>query len=84
MLDCESPAIHQKRWYELLKEVVQEYKSLKISNVRIDLDSRYDEKNAAKSFEEDILKIYNSKKKETTLFIFDEIERISPFTVMWF
>lgn len=44
MLDCESPAIHQKRWYELLKEVVQEYKSLKISNVRIDLDSRYDEK----------------------------------------
>ena len=80
MLDCESPAIHQKRWYELLKEVVQEYKSLKISNVRIDLDSRYDEKNAAKSFEEDILKIYNSKKKETTLFIFDEIERISPFT----
>ena len=80
MLDCESPAIHQKRWYELLALVVQEYKNLKSSTARIELGDRYDEKNAASSFEEDILKIYNSKKKETALLIFDEIERISPYT----
>lgn len=75
--------VHQyikKRWYELLKDLVLEYKLVKDSKIKIECENRYDEKNAAKSFEEDILKIYESKKHETTLFIFDEIERISPGT----
>lgn len=80
MIDCESPSIHKKRWYELLEDLVLEYKTVKDSKIKIEFENRYDEKNAAKSFEEDILKIYESKKHETTLFIFDEIERISPGT----
>lgn len=80
-IDCESPSIHKLRWNELLFKVVCLYKTAKQSKVKIDdnLD-RYNEKNAADNFEKDILKIYNSKKKAKTLYIFDEIERISPCT----
>lgn len=80
LLDCESPAVHKLRWNELLESLVSKYHTLKESKVKIVYQDRYLEKNAASSFEEDILKIYNSKKKITTLFIFDEIERITPKT----
>ncbi|WP_339009263.1 AAA-like domain-containing protein [Aeromonas popoffii] len=79
-LDCESPSIHGLRWNELLERLVLQYHKTKSSKVKIDTTGRYDSKNAADSFENDIQKIYNSKKKSSTLFIFDEIERISPKT----
>lgn len=79
-LDCESPSIHGLRWNELLERLVLQYHKAKNSKVKIDTTGRYDSKNAADSFENDIQKIYNSKKKSSTLFIFDEIERISPKT----
>ncbi|MEI2772480.1 MAG: ATP-binding protein [Candidatus Competibacter sp.] len=79
-LDCESPSIHMCRWNELLEKLVHEYHSKVQSKAKIQTTDRYDAKNAADSFEEDILKIYRSKKAQSTLFIFDEIERISPNT----
>lgn len=79
-IDCESPSIHTLRWYELLEKLVKMYHSEKQSKIKINFDDRYAEKNAADNFEEDIIRIYNSKKKVSTLFIFDEIERISPNT----
>lgn len=79
-LDCESPSIHMCRWNELLEKLVNEYHAKVQSKVKIQTTDRYDAKNAADSFEEDILKIYRSKKAQSTLFIFDEIERISPNT----
>ncbi|MEZ9627504.1 hypothetical protein [Aliivibrio fischeri] len=79
-IDCESPSIHKLRWNELLEKLVKLYHESKDSKVRIVYDGRYEEKNAADSFEEDINKIYNSKKRISSLFIFDEIERISPET----
>ena len=79
-LDCEIPSIHKCRWNELLEKLVHEYHSKAQSKVKILTNGRYEEKNAADSFEEDILKIYRSKKEQSTLFIFDEIERISPNT----
>jgi len=79
-LDCESPSIHKCRWNELLEKLVHEYHSKAQSKAKIVAAGRYEEKSAADSFEEDILKIYRSKKKQSTLFIFDEIERISPNT----
>jgi hypothetical protein len=78
-IDCESPSIHKLRWYELLQKIVFNYKTTKSSKSKIDENQdRYNEKNAADSFQVDILKIYESKKRAATLFIFDEIERISP------
>jgi len=80
LFDCESPAIHRLRWNELLEYVVSKYHELKESRAKITYEGRYLEKNAASSFEDDILKIYNSKKRVSTLFIYDEIERITPKT----
>lgn len=79
-LDCESPSIHKCRWNEMLEKLVSEYHAAIKSKTKITTEDRYDEKNAADNFEADILKIYRSKKPQSTLFIFDEIERISPNT----
>ncbi len=79
-IDCESPSIHKLRWNELLEKIVYLYHKTVQSKVKLDTSSRYLEKTAADSFEEDIKKIYNSKKKQSTLFIFDEIERLTPGT----
>ncbi|WP_338444223.1 ATP-binding protein [Pseudomonas sp. LTR0] len=78
--DCETPATHGLRWYELLQRVVSKYKETRGSTVRIDFPDRYTESNAAESFQQDMLAIYNSKKRIRTLLIFDEIERITPGT----
>jgi len=53
---------------------------LRDSKIKLDTSGRYDEKSAAESFETDILRIYSSKKPATSLFIFDEIERVTPGT----
>lgn len=79
-LDCEKPAIHQLRWYELLQKIVESYHEIKESKIKLDKSNPYNEKNCSDRFERDILKIYSSKKKDSVLFIFDEIERISPDT----
>jgi hypothetical protein len=79
-IDCESPSIHKLRWNELLEKIITLYHKSISSKIKINTKDRYQEKFAADSFEEDILKIYNSKMKCRTLFIFDEIERVSPIT----
>jgi predicted AAA+ superfamily ATPase len=79
-LDCESPSVHRLQWNELLERLVKLYHQAKRSKLKIDTEGRYNPKTAADSFEEDILKIYRSKKQAITLFIFDEIERVSPKT----
>lgn len=79
-LDCESPSVHGLRWNELLERLIKLYHKTKGSKIKIDTNGRYCIKLAADSFEEDIQRIYQSKKPSSTLFIFDEIERISPKT----
>lgn len=79
-LDCESPSIHGLRWNELLERLVLLYREAKGSKAKIDTTGRYDAKSAADSFEEDILRIHASKKSASAIFIFDEIERITPRT----
>ncbi len=80
MLDCESPSIHLCRWNELLEKLVNLYAKAKQTKIKIDTKDRYAEKDAADSFEIDMLKIHESKKHSSMLFIFDEIERLSPGT----
>ncbi|WP_341917526.1 hypothetical protein [Polaromonas sp. YR568] len=79
-LDCESPSVHLLRWYELLEKLVHLYHQSRESKIKLHTDGRYTEKKAADSFEEDVLKIFRSKKESSTLFIFDEIERLTPGT----
>jgi len=79
-IDCESPSIHGLRWYELLEKLVHDFKAARGSKYRIKPGDRYTEKSAADSFAEDFLGIYQSKKRQPLLILFDEIERISPRT----
>ena len=79
-IDCESPSVHKRRWNELLFKIATEYKSIKKSKSKISNEIAYDEKNASDSFERDMLKIFKSKKEQSIIIIFDEIERISPCT----
>ncbi|MGY0653085.1 hypothetical protein ACW7GZ_14740 [Luteimonas sp. A537] len=79
-IDCESPSVHLLRWNELLGKLVQLYAASRESKIKITTEGRYTQQAAADSFETDILKIFRSKKPSPTLFIFDEIERLTPGT----
>ncbi|PYB76956.1 ATP-binding protein [Rhizobium wuzhouense] len=78
-LDCESPSVHLRRWYELLASVAESYAALNGLRISQSDRSRYDEKNAAESFERDMLSVFK-RVKSRTLIILDEVERISPGT----
>lgn len=78
--DCETPATHGLRWFELLESVVKKYREARESTVKLDFSERYTDSTAAQSFHDDMLTIFNSKKRVRTLLIFDEIERITPGT----
>ncbi|MCC6972064.1 MAG: ATP-binding protein [Phycisphaerales bacterium] len=79
-LDCESPSVHLLRWNELLEKLIWKYHELRESKIKLVTAGRYGEPNAAENFETDMLRIYKSKKTASTLFIFDEIERLTPGT----
>lgn len=80
-LDCESPGIHQLRWFEFLRKLVEEYKASLGSNAKVAALYQYNAKNAADLFSRDMLRIYKSQEEPAaSLIIFDEIERISPST----
>jgi len=79
-IDCESPSIHKLRWNELLEKIVFLYHKSLNSKTKVNTAGRYHEKVASDSFEDDILTIYRHKKNQSTLFLFDEVERITPNT----
>lgn len=79
-IDCQSPSIHQLRWNELLQKVVETVHSVKKSKAKISDRSAYTRQDAASLFEQEMTKVHASKKADPVLFIFDEIERISPET----
>ncbi|TAU01490.1 ATP-binding protein [Rhizobium ruizarguesonis] len=79
-VDCQSPSVHKRRWYELLPYVVGQiiFKyQLKKTILNIEL---YSELNAADQFFTDIKTIYTELKRTPVVLAFDEIERISPGT----
>jgi hypothetical protein len=77
-LDCESPSVHLLRWNELLYRIVLLYHQERGSKIKPPSESEYTEKGCADQFWRDMEKIHASKKAASTMFIFDEIERISP------
>ncbi|WP_143277204.1 AAA family ATPase [Bordetella genomosp. 1] len=79
-VDCQSPSVHQLRWNELLHKVVEEVHKAKESKIRLSERSSYTPQDAASLFEQEMLRVHASKKAESILLIFDEIERISPDT----
>lgn len=79
-VDCQSPSVHQLRWNELLHRIVEAIHTAKESKVRLAERAAYTPQDAASLFEREMLRVHASKKAESILLIFDEIERISPKT----
>jgi hypothetical protein len=77
--DCQSPAIHTKRWYELLQFIVEGLiKEFDLTSIeRFNYERRYNENNATECFEEDLKMIWSTLKRGRLLIILDEIEHIS-------
>lgn len=78
-IDCESPSVHKLRWNEFLFKLASEYVKINSPKNKMPGLAEYTEKTAADLFTDNVLAAYNKKHKQT-LFIFDEIERISPKT----
>jgi len=79
VIDCESPSVHMLRWNELIYHIVQIYKDKHNPGYKLSPEQKYSEKKAAATFEQDMLGIFEGC-NQSTLMVFDEIERISPTT----
>lgn len=79
-MDCEIPSIHRLRWHELLHRIATLYHGVRSAIIPLPNVERYCEKHCADQFAKDMLDIYESTGPSSTMFIFDEIERISPET----
>ena len=77
VIDCQSPAVHQRRWYELLEHIAQSAKSSLNSNVKLAKSEKYSEKDASETFLRDMRAIKKNIKSEFVALLFDEVERIS-------
>ncbi|MBO1024754.1 ATP-binding protein [Ochrobactrum sp. SD129] len=79
-IDCQSPSVHQRRWYQLLPHVLrQTISKYSLKHNLID-DAKYTEINASDQFYADVKAIHGALKKSPIVIAFDEIERISPKT----
>jgi hypothetical protein len=86
-IDCQSPSLHRKRWYEALQYIIglgaDQNRHISKSNFN---NFEYGEKTAATLFEKDLQILQEKKSNRQIILIFDEIENItfdtSP-TVHW-
>lgn len=78
-LDCQEPAFHKRRWFELLEFIIKSIlNALKNErDIEVEPSPDYSEKNASSSFETDLIKVYEQIQRKRILLIFDEIENIS-------
>jgi len=74
-IDCQSPGIHNLRWYEILENIIL----LINEKYKLNLNSiieNYNDKNASNNFLKSLKEI-NEKTDKRVLIIFDEIEHIT-------
>ncbi len=77
IIDCQSPAVHQRRWNELLEYIANTAKRDLNSAAKISPTAKYNEKDAAETFLRDMSLIKKRSRVEFIGILFDEIERIS-------
>jgi hypothetical protein len=76
-INCEIPTIHKSNWYELLTYIIKAISEKYNLNLYLgDIENRYNENFALKSFEEDMISINKRLYGKRILIIFDEIEYI--------
>ena len=77
-IDCQSPSIHKRRWFEALERITSlAYDQIPGLNRELIKMREYTEKDAASLFESDLKKISVLKNGNRILLIFDEIENIT-------
>lgn len=80
VIDCQDTAFNQKRWFKALLFLMKEIKKQNNIQSQLEPDDKYNEEQASESFEKDIKRVYKKLRQQPILFIFDEIENISPVT----
>lgn len=74
-VDCQSPGVHNLRWFELLEYIIARIQDK--YNIELESSSlKYNEKNASEYFLKSLKEI-NQIKNKRILLIFDEIEHIT-------
>ena len=76
-IDCESPAMHKRRWNEALWYVLYEIREKYNLKTAISPQSLFTEQNCALIFEKEIKELKRELNNERFVLIFDEIEQIS-------
>lgn len=71
--DCSNPAVHNKRWFELLELITREIAAE--ASIKLTAKYRFDEKHAPDAFMD---VVERSKGLGSIALVFDEIEYISP------
>jgi len=76
-LDCQSPAVHKRRWHELLRYIIDEIRKVhNISPAKLMAPEKYTEVNATDAFSTDMKRL-KKQLKHPILLVFDEVERIA-------
>ncbi|HEX7863015.1 MAG TPA: hypothetical protein VF773_21975 [Verrucomicrobiae bacterium] len=77
-IDCQTPAFHQRRWYQALWYVLNETKQACGVDARLALESEFTSEKAADLFEKYFVKLWEAAGAKSILLTFDEIENASP------
>ncbi len=77
LIDCQNPAFHRRRWNKALFYIIDELNRQRQLNLKLEMEDKYTEENAAIVFEKEILRMYQKLGSKSVLLIFDEIENIT-------
>lgn len=77
IIDCQNPSFHRRRWYQALEYIINETISQLNLKKKTKSNYEYNEIDAAKYFELELLSINKKISGKSILFIFDEIENIT-------
>lgn len=77
LIDCQSPAMHLRRWNIALYYILQELKNQQGLKFKISFENQFNEVNAPILFENGLLDAQKENPDSKFVFVFDEIENIT-------
>lgn len=78
LIDCQTPAFHQRRWNHALWYVLSEIRAALNLDIRVGIENEFTPEKAADLFEKHLLRLYEAVNKSPILITFDEIENATP------
>ncbi len=77
LIDCQSPAMHLRRWNSALHYILNELKNQNNLNFKISFENQFTETNAPILFEKGLLEAKAENPENRFVIVFDEIENIT-------